>query len=55
MKDFFSKCDQIRSFLRLHLLNKSLLKSFIFCAVLSIIDEKQIANNMNRHFVNITK
>ena len=28
-EDFFSKCDQIRS----HLLEKSLMKNFIFCAV----------------------
>ena len=35
IKDFFSKCDQIRSFLRiwLHLLKKSLMENFIFCAV----------------------
>ena len=35
IKDFFSKCDQIRSFLRiwLHLLKKSLMGNFIFCAV----------------------
>ena len=33
--DFFSKCDQIRSFLRLwsHLLKKSLMKNFIFCTL----------------------
>ena len=33
--DFFSKCDQIRSFLRIwsHLLRTSLMKNFIFCAV----------------------
>ena len=32
IKDFFSKCDQIRSFLRiwLHLLKKSLMENFIF-------------------------
>ena len=38
IKDFFSKYDQIRSFLRLwsHLLEKSLLQNFIFCAVYSI-------------------
>ena len=31
-KDFFSKCDQIRSFLRSwsHLLNKYLMENFIF-------------------------
>ena len=35
IKDFFSKCDQIRSFLRIwsHLLKKSLMANFIFCAV----------------------
>ena len=33
--NFFSKCDQIRSFLRiwLHLLEKSVMENFIFCAV----------------------
>ena len=36
IKDFFSKCDQIRSFLRIwsHLLKKFLMENFIFCAVL---------------------
>ena len=35
IKDFFSKCDEIRSFLRIwsHLLKKSLTENFIFCAV----------------------
>ena len=35
IKDFFSKCDQICSFLRIwsHLLKKSLMEDFIFCAV----------------------
>ena len=35
IKDFFSKCDQIRSFLRIwsHLLKKSLMENFIFCLV----------------------
>ena len=35
IKDFFSKCDQIRSFLPIwsHLPNKSLIENFIFCAV----------------------
>ena len=34
-KDFFSKCNQIRRKLRIwsHLLKKSLLENFIFCAV----------------------
>ena len=35
VKDFFSKCDQIRSFLRIwsYLLKKILMENFIFCAV----------------------
>ena len=35
INDFFSKCDQIRSFLRIwsHFLKKSLMENFIFCAV----------------------
>ena len=35
IKDFFSKSDQIRSFLRIwsHLLKRSLMESIIFCAV----------------------
>ena len=36
IKDFFSNCDQIRSLVRIwsHLLKKSLMENFIFCAVL---------------------
>ena len=39
--DFFSKCDQIRSFLRTwsHLLKKSVMENFIFCALLKILAE----------------
>ena len=35
INDFFSKYDQIRSFLRIwsHLLKKSLMENFTFCAV----------------------
>ena len=38
MKDFFSKCDQIRRKLWVwpHLLNKSLIENFIFCTVFGI-------------------
>ena len=38
--DFFSKCDQIRSFLRIwsHLLKSSLTGNFIFCAVLVTVN-----------------
>ena len=37
IKDFFSNCDQIRTFLRVwsHLLKKFLVENFILCAVLS--------------------
>ena len=43
IKDFFSKCDQIRSKLRIwsHLLKKSLMENFIFCAVSMIEIEKK--------------
>ena len=36
IKDFFSKCDQIRRKLRIwsHLLKKSLMENFNFCAAL---------------------
>ena len=35
MKDFFSKCDRICNFLQIwsHLLMKSIMENFIFCAV----------------------
>ena len=35
IKDFFSECDQIRSFLLIwsHFLKKSLMESYIFCVV----------------------
>ena len=35
IKDFFSKCEQIRKKLLIwsHLLKKSLIKNFIFCAM----------------------
>ena len=38
IKDFFSKCDQIRRFPRIwsHLLQKSLTENLIFCAVTHI-------------------
>ena len=55
IKDLFSKCDQIRRFLRIwsHLLKKLLMENFIFCSVkhtptaievflLSIFDLKKV-------------
>ena len=43
IKDFLSKCDQIRSFLRIwsYLLKKSLMKNFIFCAVKNVATAKK--------------
>ena len=46
IKDFSSKCDQTRSFLRIwsHLLEKSLMENFIFCAVFWVILSKLLPN-----------
>ena len=42
IKDLFSKCDQSRSFMRIwsHLLKKSLMENFTFCALLGFLQEK---------------
>ena len=42
--DFFSKCDQICSFLRMwsHLLKKSVMEKFIFCLVYCDILQKSV-------------
>ena len=42
IKDFFSKCDQIRSFLWIwsHLLKSFLMENFLFCAVFVTVDER---------------
>ena len=46
IKDFFTKCDQILSFLRIwsHLLKKSLMENFIFCAVITVAVKKGFDN-----------
>ena len=46
--DFFSKCDQICSKLRiwLHLLKKSAMENFIFCAVFAIILKRGTVQKM---------
>ena len=51
IKDFFSKCEQIRSFLRnnSHLLKKSLLANFIFCAVLVTFNKEILSEKT--HFL----
>ena len=47
VKDFCSKYDQIHSFLRFrsHLLKKSLIENFIFCAVLEFALLKNLQHN----------
>ena len=44
IEDFFSKYDQIRSFLRIwsHLLKKYLMENFIFCAVIHTFHTSQL-------------
>ena len=39
IKDFFSKCDQIRNFLRTwsHLLKKTLIENLLFCALFVLV------------------
>ena len=61
IKDFFSKCDQIRSFLRIwsHLLKKSVMENFIFCAVsklwmnVFLISQLSLSNNTAKHTHNV--
>ena len=51
IKDFFSKYDQIRSFLWIwsHLLKKSLMENFIFCEVF-VLKLKRPVNEFRRVF-----
>ena len=53
IKDFFSKCDQIHSFLRIwsHLLKKSLMENFIFCAVIDLtyLQSRMIITDIKDH------
>ena len=52
VKEFFSKCDQISSFLRIwsHLSKKSLMENFIFCAVQMEIGKLNFPQNMEINF-----
>ena len=51
IKDFFSKCDQIRRKLRIwsHLLKKSLIENLIFCSVSYAIIKIPTASLQTRH------
>ena len=50
IKDFFSKCDQVRRELQiwLHLLKKSLVKNFIFCAVIVTAPKTKVNQNKGK-------
>ena len=50
IKDFFNKCNQILSFLRIwsHLLEKSLMENFIFCAMRTSHLRGIVADNQNK-------
>ena len=55
VKGFFSKFDQIRIFLRVwsHLLKKSLMENFIFCAVLILMENFNMttSNSISSQFL----
>ena len=53
IKDFFSKCDQIHSFLWIwsHLLKKTLMKNSIFCAV-SVLNWRKVPLNLSEQLRN---
>ena len=48
MRNFFSKCEQIRSFLRIwsNILKKSLMENFIFCRVKEALREAKMTHEM---------
>ena len=52
VKEFFSKCDQICSFLQIwsHLLKKSLMENFLFCAVQMKIGKLNFPQNLEINF-----
>ena len=51
IQDFFSKCDQIRKKLRIwsHLLKKSWMENFIFCAVYQTSMTEVFCESSSRH------
>ena len=57
IQDLFSKCEQIRSFLRIwpHLLKKSSMEKFIFCAVyIFLINSADVGTNEGTRLNTIT-
>ena len=59
IKDFVSKCDQIRRILGIssHLLKKSLMENFIFCAVNTntIFDNTQLSVMQYHNRIQVSK
>ena len=58
IKDFFSKCDHIRSFLRIwpHLLKKSIMENFIFSQGImndAVIQSSELVNSLNQPIFSI--
>ena len=53
IKDFFSKCDQIRRKLRIwsHLLRKSLMVNFIFCTVTPLFNGSSYAHSLSSKII----
>ena len=53
IKEFFSKCDQIPSILRnlSHLLKKSLIGNFIFCAVMGLCIKQGFLNEETSAYI----
>ena len=51
ISEFFSKCDQIRSFQRIwsHLLKKSLMENFFFCAVSGVVSSSDLNHNWQKY------
>ena len=47
IKDFFSKCDQMRR--KLHLLKKSLMETLVFFAVIQLKESRRIHDFMYHH------
>ena len=56
IKDFLSKCDQIRSKLWIwsHFLEKSLMENFIFCAVQNVCRITRNLKSLNKIFEKIS-
>ena len=55
IKHFLRKCDQIRSFLRFwsHLLKKSFMENFIFCAVNLLFKVGLLSEDYGKHFLEV--